>query len=223
MPDIKICGLSTAPTLEAALEAGADLVGFVFFPRSPRHVDFDTAAGLGRLVRRRAGKVALTVDAADDLLDRIVAALRPDMLQLHGRETPRRLEAIKDRYGLPIIKAVGIGEAADIAALDAYRGVADRFLLDAKPPRDASRPGGNGMAFDWSLMDGLDRSTPIMLSGGLDAANVAEAIGLVRPDGVDTSSGVEDGPGMKNVDKIRSFVAASRAAFAKGPVEESVR
>ena len=211
---VKICGLSTPETLEAALAAGADMVGFVFFERSPRHVSTNAAGSLGRLVRGRAKKVALSVDATDDALDRICLALRPDMLQLHGRESPERVVAIRQRYGLPLAKAIGVGSAADLAAAAAYAGLVDWLLLDAKPPTGAVLPGGNGRAFDWTLLAGLDRSVPVMLSGGLDPANVSEAIRLVRPAAVDVSSGVEAVSGVKDPDLIRAFVAAARAAYA---------
>jgi phosphoribosylanthranilate isomerase len=220
MAIIKICGLSTAPTLEAALEAGADMVGFVFFERSPRHVDMDRAAVLGRQTEGRARKVALTVDAPDALLDRVCLALRPDVLQLHGREPPERVAAVRRRLGLPVIKALGVSTAADLAAVRSFADVADTVLLDAKPPPGATLPGGNGVAFDWTILGGLDRTSTVMLSGGLDAGNVADAVRIARPSGVDVSSGVEDAPGVKNPDKIRAFVAAARAAFARALQEE---
>lgn len=215
MPIVKICGLSTPDTLDAALDAGADMVGFVFFARSPRHVEIDDAAMLGRRVGARALKVALTVDAGDDALDVIVAALRPDALQLHGSETPDRIVALRQRYGLPAIKAVGIAGPADLPGVSRHAGVADWLLLDAKPPAGAGLPGGNGRPFDWTVLSGLDRQAPFMLSGGLDASNVAEAIRIVAPDGVDVSSGVEERPGVKSPDRIQSFVAAARAAFTE--------
>lgn len=211
---IKICGLSTPETLEAALAAGADMVGFVFFEKSPRHIGYDQAAELGVQAAGRARKIALTVDADDTRLDAIVAALKPDGLQLHGKESPERVAAVKARYGLMTCKVIGVSDAADIEQAPLYRNVADWLLLDAKPPRDATRPGGNGVSFDWTLLDHLDRTLPFMLSGGLDPANVAEAIRISVPDGVDVSSGVEDRPGVKNPDKIRAFVATARHAYA---------
>lgn len=211
---IKICGLSTPETLEAALAAGADMVGFVFFEKSPRHIDDDLAARLGAQVSGRARKTALSVDADDARLDAIVAALAPDGLQLHGKESPERVAAVKARYGLPVLKAIGVSDAADLERAAAYRGVADWLLLDAKPPKDAAHPGGNGVTFDWTLLKHLDRTLPFMLSGGLDPANVAEAIRISTPDGVDVSSGVEDRPGVKNPDKIRAFVETARQAYA---------
>jgi len=210
---IKICGLSTQDTLDAAIEAGADMVGFVFFEKSPRHLSLPLAGALGRYVKGRAKKVALTVNAGDDEIDVIALTLRPDLLQLHGQETPERVAAIKERYGLPVLKVFGIAGAEDLAAIAAYESVADWVMLDAKPPKDAARPGGNGVAFDWTLLSGLSRALPFMLSGGLDSQNVGEAIAVARPDGVDVSSGVEDMPGLKNPDKIRAFVAAARAAY----------
>ena len=211
---IKICGLSTADTLDAALEAGADMVGFVFFAPSPRHLSTEQAVGLGRQVRRRALKVALTVDASDDELDVIALTLRPDLLQLHGRETPERLAAIRERYGLPVAKAFGIATRADLAALTAYRGLIDWALLDARPPKGAVLPGGNGVAFDWSILDGLTPPAPLMLSGGLAPETVGGAIARVRPGAVDVSSGVEDRPGIKNPERIRAFIRTARSAFA---------
>ncbi|MGJ4857764.1 phosphoribosylanthranilate isomerase [Labrys sp. KB_33_2] len=211
---IKICGLSTPETLEAALAAGADMVGFVFFEKSPRHIGYDLAAQLGAQVSGRARKTALSVDADDARLDAIVAALAPDGLQLHGKESPERVAAVKARYGLPVLKAIGVSSAADLERAAAYRGVADWLLLDAKPPKDAAHPGGNGVTFDWMLLKHLDRTLPFMLSGGLDPANVAEAIRISTPDGVDVSSGVEDRPGVKNPDKIRAFVETARQAYA---------
>jgi phosphoribosylanthranilate isomerase len=213
MSIIKICGLSTPETLEAAIAAGADMLGFVFFEKSPRHLSYDRAAALAPLVGGRARKIALSVDADDDRLDAIVASLGPDGLQLQGRESLERVAAIKARYGLPIYKAVGVSNRDDLAKASAYRDVADWLLLDAKPPASSDRPGGNGQTFDWTLLDHLDRAPPFMLSGGLDPANVAEAIRIGKPDGVDVSSGVEDRPGVKNPDKIRVFVEAARAAF----------
>ncbi|WP_415083305.1 phosphoribosylanthranilate isomerase [Labrys sp. (in: a-proteobacteria)] len=210
---IKICGLSTPDTLEAALAAGADMVGFVFFEKSPRHIGYDLAAQLGAQVSGRARKTALSVDADDARLDAIVAALAPDGLQLHGKESPERVAAVKARYGLPLLKAIGVSSAADLEGAAVYRGVADWLLLDAKPPKDAAHPGGNGVTFDWTLLKHLDRTLPFMLSGGLDPANVAEAIRISTPDGVDVSSGVEDRPGVKNPDKIRAFVERARASF----------
>ena len=212
---VKICGLSTPETLDAALGAGADMVGFVSYPRSPRHVDPAAAAALGARVAGRAMKVALVVDAEDETLAALVAALDPDLIQLHGRETPERVAAIRARFGRPVMKAVGVAGEADIAAARSYLGAADRLLFDAKPPADPSAlPGGNGLAFDWRLIAGLDLPVPVMLSGGLDPENVAQAIRLTGVRGVDVSSGVESAPGVKDPRGITAFIAAARAAFA---------
>jgi len=218
---IKICGLSTPDALDAALAAGADMVGFVFFPPSPRHIDFTTAVALGRRVRGRAQKVALTVDADDALLDAVVEALRPDLLQLHGREQPARVTAVKQRYRLPAMKAIAVETKGDLAAAAAYVRVAEWLLFDARPPRAATRPGGLGRPFDWSLLQAADPGVPFMVSGGLDASNVAEALRITAAPGVDVSSGVERAPGEKDPDKIRAFVRAAREAaahFAVKPV-----
>jgi len=209
---VKICGLSTPEALDVALDAGADMVGFVFFAPSPRHLAFAAARALGEHVRGRAGKVALTVDADDALLDAIVEALAPDLLQLHGREAPARVAALKRRFGLSVMKAIAIEAKGDLAAAAAYTGVADRLLFDARAPREATRPGGLGRPFDWSLLERLDVSLPFMLSGGLDAGNVGEALRITRAPAVDVSSGVERAPGEKDPDKIRAFIRAARSA-----------
>jgi phosphoribosylanthranilate isomerase len=211
---IKICGLSTPDTLDVALDAGADLVGMVFFAPSPRHVGLDMARELGARVRGRAAKVALTVDATDDELANIVEALRPDLLQLHGRETPERVVAVKARFGRPVMKALPVERREDLAAVYPYAGIADRILFDARAPRDATRPGGLGKTFDWRLLENLDPGLAFMLSGGLDAANVADAIAMTRAPAVDVSSGVERAPGEKDPDRIRAFIRAARAAEA---------
>jgi phosphoribosylanthranilate isomerase len=212
---VKICGLSTAETLDVALDAGADAVGFVFFPPSPRHLGYEAARALGARVKSRAEKVALSVDADDDMLAAAVEALRPDALQLHGNETPARVAAIKQRFGLPVMKAIAVEARGDLAAIAGYVGVADRLLFDARAPREATRPGGLGKAFDWRLLENLDPGIPFMLSGGLDAGNVAEALRITRARSVDVSSGVERSPGEKDPDKIRAFVRAARAAEAE--------
>ncbi|MCP8938813.1 phosphoribosylanthranilate isomerase [Alsobacter sp. SYSU M60028] len=212
---VKICGLRTPETLEAALDAGADMVGFVFFPRSPRHLQLSEARTLGALVAGRAERVALTVDADDALLDSIVEALRPEWLQLHGQESPGRVAAVRSRYGLPIIKALGVSGRADLARAAGYADVADRLLFDAKPPKDALLPGGNGVPFDWEVLSGLDLGKPFMVSGGLDADNVAAALAVTGAPGVDVSSGVESAPGVKDPARIASFVLAARAGAAR--------
>jgi phosphoribosylanthranilate isomerase len=209
---VKICGLSTPEALDAALEASADMVGFVFFPPSPRHVAFDAAQAIGHRVRDRAAKVALTVDADNAFLDAVVEALQPDILQLHGKEPPARVAELKRRFGLPAMKAIAVETRADIKFIAEFTAVADRLLFDARAPREATRPGGLGKAFDWHLLENLDAGLPFMLSGGLDAGNVGEALRITRTAGVDVSSGVERAPGEKDPDKIRAFVRAARAA-----------
>jgi phosphoribosylanthranilate isomerase len=209
---VKICGLSTPDTLDAALEAGADMVGFVFFPPSPRHVDAATARGLSARVNGRARKVALSVDADDVMLAQIVEALAPDLLQLHGKETPQRVAAVREMFGIPVMKALPIETRADLAAIEPYTRVADRLLFDARAPKEATRPGGLGKPFDWRLLEGLALPIPYMLSGGLDPDNVAEALRITHAPGVDVSSGVESAPGVKDVAKIRAFVRAARSA-----------
>jgi phosphoribosylanthranilate isomerase len=209
---VKICGLKSPEALDVALESGADLVGFVFFGPSPRNLDLPTARALGVRANGRAGKVALTVDATDETLHDIVAALKPDMLQLHGTETPDRVVAVRTRFGLPVMKALPIAARGDLSPIRLYANVADRLLFDARAPQDATRPGGLGKVFDWTLLKGVNPGIPFMLSGGLDASNVAEAISVTGAPGVDVSSGVERSPGVKDPDKIRSFIRAARAA-----------
>jgi phosphoribosylanthranilate isomerase len=222
-PLVKICGLRSLDALDAALAAGADMVGLVRFPKSPRHLDLEEGRVLSAHAKGKALRVALVVDADDAELDTIIAALDPDLLQLHGSESPERVAAIRARYGRPVMKAVGIGDADDLAALHAYAAVADRLLLDAKPPKTADAlPGGNGLAFDWRLIAGLDLEKPFMLSGGLDSGNVADAIALTGVRGVDVSSGVERSPGDKDPDRIAAFVKAARAAFAGPPAKDKV-
>jgi phosphoribosylanthranilate isomerase len=213
-PVVKICGLSTAATLDAALEAGADMVGFVFFPKSPRHLDWTTARALGRQAKGRARIVALSVDADDETLKRIVDAVSPDLMQLHGRETPARVKRIGELCALPTMKAIGVAARSDLAQAEAYEGVADWLLIDAKPPKGAALPGGNGRPFDWSLARDFHPPCPWLLSGGLDPETVASAIARSQARGVDVSSGVERAPGVKDPAKIRAFVAAARRAFA---------
>jgi phosphoribosylanthranilate isomerase len=211
---IKICGLRTAETLDAALDERADFVGFVFFPPSPRNLSFDVARELGARVQGRARKVALTVDADDALHASIVEALRPDLLQLHGHETPERVAALRARFGLPVMKAVPVETAADLAAVPAYAAVADWVLFDARAPKDATRPGGLGKPFDWTLLKGLDPGLPFMLSGGLEPGNVGQALEVTGAPAVDVSSGVELKPGVKDPSKIAVFIRAVRAADA---------
>jgi phosphoribosylanthranilate isomerase len=209
---IKICGLKTPEAIEVALESGADLTGFVFFPPSPRNLGLEAAKVLGAQVRGRAGKVALTVDANDETLLGIVDALKPDMLQLHGRETPERVATVRSRFGLPVMKALPISERSDLSPIREFANVADRLLFDARPPQDATRPGGLGRTFDWTLLMGIDPKINFMLSGGLDASNVAKALAVTNAPGVDVSSGVERAPGEKDLDKIREFIRVARKA-----------
>ncbi len=210
-PIIKICGLSTSPTVAAALDAGADMLGFVFFAPSPRNLPLDAAKALSAQIGDRAKKVALTVDADDAAIETIIAALAPDILQLHGRETPERAAALRACSGCLVMKALGVSSRADLAAAQAYAPVVDYLLFDAKPPLDATRPGGNGMAFDWSILDGFNPGRPWLLSGGLAPSNVAEALAKTGAPGVDVSSGVERAPGVKDEALIRSFIAAARS------------
>src|ERR1700694_2877056 len=173
---VKICGLSTPETLDVALDAGADMVGFVFFPASPRHLSLEVARDLGSRAKCRASKVALTVDADDAPLANIVEALQPDILQLHGSETVARLRDLKQKFGLPVMKAIAVASPADLAALPGYAAVADRILFDARAPKEATRPGGLGAAFDWHVLENLDLKLPFMVSGGLNAGNLAGAV-----------------------------------------------
>jgi phosphoribosylanthranilate isomerase len=208
---VKICGLSTRETLDVALDAGADMVGFVFFPPSPRHLGLETARDLGHRVERRASKVALTVDADDATLANIVEALQPDMLQLHGKETVARLRDIKQTFGLPVMKAIAVETPADLKPLPGYAAIADSILFDARAPKDATRPGGLGATFDWHVLEKLELKLPFMVSGGLHAGNVAQAVRVTRAGGVDVSSGVEREPGVKDSEMIRAFIRAARA------------
>jgi phosphoribosylanthranilate isomerase len=213
MLEIKICGIKDLAAMDAALAAGADMVGLVFFPPSPRNLSLKNGTSLAARARGKALRVALTVDADDALLEAIRARVAPDILQLHGSETPARVSEIRKRFGIPVMKALPVAEATDLDAVPAYAAVAERILFDARPPRDATRPGGHGRTFDWSLLARVTRSKPVMLSGGLDPDNVATAIRVVRPDAVDVSSGVEKSPGVKDPEKIARFVANARAAL----------
>ena len=211
---IKICGLKTPEALDVALAAGADMVGFVFFPPSPRHVGYEAVRALGSRVQGKAKKVALTVDASDEQIATIIDALKPDLLQLHGQETPERVVVVRTRFGLPVMKALPIAARADLSPIRLYDKVVDRLLFDARAPREATRPGGLGKSFDWRLLENLKIAVPHVLSGGLDADNVAEALRITRAPGVDVSSGVERAPGEKDPDKIRAFIRAARGADA---------
>lgn len=209
---VKICGLTEAGALAAAVAAGAAYVGFVFFPRSPRHLEPAQAAPLAASVPPGVAKVALTVDADDAALDAILDVVPLDMLQLHGQETPERVREVRARYGLPVMKAVGVAEAADLPALERYGRVADQLLVDAKPAPGAALPGGNGLAFDWRLIAKRRWPCPWVLAGGLTPGNVAAAIRLTGARQVDVSSGVERAPGVKDHALIRAFIEAAQGA-----------
>ena len=211
--DVKICGLKTAEAIDLAVELGATHTGFIFFEKSPRNIEPDDAGQLAERIRGKAKIVAVTVDADSDLLDEIISALSPDILQLHGNESPERVLTIKAVYGLPVIKAFSIRDADDLKKIEPYIGIADRFLFDAKPPKGSDLPGGNGVSFDWRLLETLDGSVEYMLSGGLNAENVGEALALTGARAVDISSGVESAPGVKDLKRMREFVAA----VARGP------
>jgi phosphoribosylanthranilate isomerase len=211
---VKICGLSTPETLDAALDAGADMVGFMFFPASPRHLSLGTARELGTRVKGRAKKVAVSVDADDASIENCIEALRPDLLQLHGKETVARIRDIKAKFGVPVMKVIAVETAADLSSVAGYAAVADRILFDARAPKDATRPGGLGVPFDWHLLENLKLAVPFMVSGGINAANVEAALRVTGAPGVDVSSGVESAPGKKDVALIRAFIAAVRAGDA---------
>ncbi|RYH09783.1 phosphoribosylanthranilate isomerase [Tropicimonas sp. IMCC6043] len=208
---VKICGLTRPQDLAAAARAGAAYAGFVFFAKSPRHMEPDAARSLALEAPPGLAKVALTVDAEDAELDRIVETVPLDMLQLHGHESPDRVAALRARYGLPVMKAVGVAGEADLPALAEYSRVADQLLVDAKPAAGAELPGGNGLAFDWRLIAGRRWAVPWMLAGGLTPENVAEAIHLTGARQVDVSSGVEAAPGDKDAAKIAAFVTAAKS------------
>ncbi|MHC0053423.1 phosphoribosylanthranilate isomerase [Actibacterium sp. D379-3] len=208
---VKICGLSEAAHVRAAVAAGASYVGFVFFPKSPRNVSIEQGAALAVDVPPGVAKVALTVNADDATLDRIVGAVPLDMLQLHGAESVERVQAVRARYGLPVMKAVGVADAGDLPALVDYGRVADQLLVDAKPPRGAALPGGNGLAFDWRLIAGRRWPVPWMLAGGLTPENVALAIQMTGVRQVDVSTGVERAPGVKDAGLITAFIKAALA------------
>ena len=208
---VKICGLTQSAQISAAVAAGAHYVGFVFFPKSPRHLTLPQAASMATLVPMGLCKVALTVNADNTQLDQLVQAVPLDMLQLHGSETPDRVADVRSRYGLPVMKAVGIADEGDLPALDEFVRVADQILVDAKPPKRADLPGGNGLSFDWRLIAGRRWSVPWMLAGGLTPGNVAEAIRMTGARQVDVSSGVETAPGIKDTELMREFVANAKA------------
>lgn len=207
---VKICGLRDPVGMHAAVDAGAAYVGLVFFPKSPRHVSIQQAALVAKSVPVGVAKVALVVDADNALLDAITAEVPLDILQLHGAETPARVAEIRARYGLPVMKAVGVADQGDLVAIETYAQVADQILVDAKPPKNADLPGGNGLAFDWRLIAGRRWPVPWMLAGGLTPDNVAEAIALTGASQVDVSSGVEASPGVKDAALMSAFCEAVR-------------
>ncbi|RBI75815.1 phosphoribosylanthranilate isomerase [Roseovarius sp. TE539] len=208
---VKICGLTDSADVPAAILAGATYVGFVFFPGSPRHVQLEDAAHMAGAVPEGITRVALTVDADDLLLDALTSEVPVDMLQLHGSESPARVAEVKRRYGLPVMKAVGVAVETDLTQIDFYGKVADQLLIDAKPPPGAERPGGNALTFDWELLTGRRWPVPWMLAGGLNPDNVAEAIAQTGARQVDVSSGVESSPGVKDADLMRAFIDNARA------------
>lgn len=210
---IKICGLSTPEAVDRAANLDADMAGFIFFEKSPRHVAIETAAALAERARTRGLQtVAVTVDMDDAGLNAIVNSMKPDWLQLHGGESPARAAEVKARYGLPVMKAFAIRDASDLERIEPYRGIADRFLFDAKPPKGSDLPGGNGVSFDWRHLATLDGATSYMLSGGLTKDNIGEALDISRAPGVDVSSGVESAPGIKDLGMMNDFVQAVRDA-----------
>lgn len=221
---IKICGLKTFEALDAALAEGADMIGLVFFPNSPRNVGLATGAALAARARANPGGkipkvVVLVVDADDTRLAFIAATVKPDFLQLHGSETPERVAEIRARFGIPVLKAIGIAGPQDVARVPEYAGVADALLLDAKAPPGAAHPGGNGLAFDWNLIAALDLPGGFMLSGGLTPENLGEALRVTQAPGVDVSSGVESAPGVKDPARIVAFIQAARAASRDNAAE----
>ena len=213
---IKICGLSTSEMVDAALDAGADMVGFVHFEKSPRHVSLGMGQRLGEHVGDRAVKVLVTVDMADAAFAAAVTAVKPHVLQLHGHEQPERVAAIRTRFGLPVIKAIRIGaEPGTIGHIRSYEGIADFLLFDAAPAENGSElPGGNGISFDWTFLPALNLQTPWLLAGGLRPENVGAAVARSGAYGIDVSSGVENEPGVKDAGKIAAFIANARAADA---------
>lgn len=223
MPEIKICGLKTPEAVERAVERGATHIGFIFFAKSPRNIEPDVAGALADRVRGRVKIVAVTVDADTDDLDEIVALLKPDILQMHGEESPERLLMLKALYGLPVMKAFSIRDSDDLKKIEPYIGIADRFLFDARPPTGAELPGGNGIPFDWRLLRTLDDDVDYMLSGGLNKDNVAAALKETGAHAIDISSGVESAPGVKDLAMMDEFFAAVERASAHEPVSGSVK
>jgi phosphoribosylanthranilate isomerase len=215
---VKICGLRTAADVAAVAAAGAAYAGFVFFPKSPRHLTVAAARELALSAPDGLCKVALTVDADDATLDAIIAAVPLDMLQLHGHETPERVAEVKARFGLPVMKAMGVADEGDLSGLMEMSLAADQLLIDAKPAKGADLPGGNGLAFDWRLLVGRKWLRPWMLAGGLTPDNVAEAVRLTGARQVDVSSGVESAPGVKDAARIAAFVEAAQGVKAGVPI-----
>ena len=207
---MKICGLTSETSIKHAVTAGADYIGFVFFSKSPRYVTFSQAAGLTALIPESVIKVALVVDPNNTLLSDMVKRVPIDMIQLQGRESPQRVREIKELTGLPVMKAVGVSEPADLEIIDSYATVADQLLIDAKPAKGSILPGGNGLTFDWKLMSGKTWDLPWMLAGGLNAENVAEAIQMTGTAQIDVSSGVEKTPGDKDPDKVTLFIQKAK-------------
>ena len=213
-PTVKICGLSSHASIQTAIDSGAAYLGFIFFPKSPRNVTPEQAADLAEQTGFTP-TVAVTVNAEESFLDEIVEVMHPTHLQLHGSESPDRVVAVRQLYGLPVIKALSVSVKEDLAKITPYHGATDMLLLDAKPPKGADLPGGNGVTFDWTVLDGLQSDTPILLSGGLDLDNAGLAMSLVRDSsnaiiGLDVSSGVESAPGVKDDAKIAAFLKACR-------------
>jgi phosphoribosylanthranilate isomerase len=221
-PDIKICGLKTEEAVEKAVSLGATHIGFIFFEKSPRNIEPDIAGRIAEKARGRAKIVAVTVDADNDDLDDIVYLLKPDILQLHGHETPEQVLTIKALYGLPVMKVLSVREPGDLERIDPYIGIVDRFLFDAKAPAGSELPGGNGVTFDWRLLQNLDADVDYMLSGGLHKDNVAQALLETGARGLDVSSGVESAPGVKDLTRMEEFFESVRQATAAKSVSRPV-
>lgn len=209
--NVKICGLTTVEAVQDTVAAGADYIGLVFFPKSPRNLDFDTAQRLAQQVPSHVKTVALMVNPSDDFLRELLEHVDVDILQLQGSESAERVREIKELSGKPVIKALGVSSQDDLATLESYKGLADQILLDAKAPKDADRPGGNGASFDWSLLTNTSIDVPWMLAGGLTIENVKEAITVSHARQVDVSSAVESTPGVKDKEKVRAFIAAAKS------------
>lgn len=212
--EIKVCGLSTHQAIDAVIDGGASHLGLIFFEKSPRHISLEQSQALSDHAGNRIAKVAVSVDADDEYMAGIVEMMKPDMLQLHGSESVERVSALKAKYGLPVMKAFAISEVSDFEKIMPYIDVADRFLFDAKPPKGSQLPGGNGVAFDWEIMDALPQNVPYMLSGGLDASNVCEAVNRSGASAVDISSGVESAAGVKDMKLIEAFLATCHTCGA---------